>query len=243
MTQIKHAKVSAVPDGTDTSQVRPSDWNDEHDVAIDAGDVAIADAGSHFTATDVEGALQELGAAGGLSAHLADTTDAHDASAISFDPSGLAVIAGTDVQTALEELDAAVDAGGGGAGLLASVQYNLGGTTQTSAAAADIDATNFKVTFTAPASGAVLVTVNVEIVNGAGGGGVALAVREGSSTVGALAHCLFASSQVTVRVSCSWKITGLTPGNSYTYKGAYGSDGFNTGGVTGQPGTMTVVAA
>lgn len=29
---IKHTFVSAKPDGTDTSVIRPSDWNDEHDV-------------------------------------------------------------------------------------------------------------------------------------------------------------------------------------------------------------------
>jgi hypothetical protein len=40
----------------------------------------------------------------GLSDHLADTSDAHDASAISFTPAG--TIAATDVQAAIEELDA-----------------------------------------------------------------------------------------------------------------------------------------
>lgn len=48
---------------------------------------------------------------GDVAAHLADTTDAHDASAVSFDPTGLAIIAATEVQTALEELDAAVAGG------------------------------------------------------------------------------------------------------------------------------------
>lgn len=38
-----------------------------------------------------------------LAAHLADTDDAHDASAISFSPAG--DIASTDVQAAIEELD------------------------------------------------------------------------------------------------------------------------------------------
>ena len=40
-------------------------------------------------------------------AHIADTSDAHDASAISFDPTGLSTVTGTDVQTAIEELDTA----------------------------------------------------------------------------------------------------------------------------------------
>jgi hypothetical protein len=42
----------------------------------------------------------------GLSDHLADTSDAHDASAISFTPAGS--IAATDVQAAIEELDASI---------------------------------------------------------------------------------------------------------------------------------------
>lgn len=46
-----------------------------------------------------------------LAAHLADTSDAHDASAISFTPTG--TIAATDVQAAIAEV--ASEAGGGGA--------------------------------------------------------------------------------------------------------------------------------
>jgi hypothetical protein len=48
-----------------------------------------------------------------ITAHLADTTDAHDASAISFTPAG--TIAATDVQAAIEEV-ASEAGGGGGAG-------------------------------------------------------------------------------------------------------------------------------
>lgn len=45
-----------------------------------------------------------------VAGHLADTSDAHDASAISFAPAG--TIAATDVQAAIEEV--AAEAGGGG---------------------------------------------------------------------------------------------------------------------------------
>jgi hypothetical protein len=41
-----------------------------------------------------------------LDAHILDTIDAHDASAISFDPAGLSVLTGNNVQSALTELDA-----------------------------------------------------------------------------------------------------------------------------------------
>ncbi|HLA15267.1 MAG TPA: hypothetical protein VJZ72_00075 [Candidatus Limnocylindrales bacterium] len=48
---------------------------------------------------------------GDVTAHTGDTTDAHDASAISFVPAG--TIAATDVQAAIEEV--ASEAGGAGA--------------------------------------------------------------------------------------------------------------------------------
>lgn len=50
----------------------------------------------------------------GLTAHLADTSDAHDASAISIVDTG-AYFTGTDVEAALQELGAAGGGGGGGA--------------------------------------------------------------------------------------------------------------------------------
>lgn len=60
-------------------------------VVLDAGDVGADPAGSASTV------------ATNLTDHINDTSDAHDASAISFAPAGS--IAATDVQAALEELD------------------------------------------------------------------------------------------------------------------------------------------
>jgi hypothetical protein len=57
-------------------------------------------------AKDSAGAVTALG--GDVSAHTGETTDAHDASAISFTPAG--TIAATDVQAAIEEV--ASEAGG-----------------------------------------------------------------------------------------------------------------------------------
>lgn len=68
-------------------------------VVIDAGDVDIVDSGTLYTATEVEGALAEVMTA--HNAHVADTSDAHDASAISFSPAS--GIAATDVQAAIVE--------------------------------------------------------------------------------------------------------------------------------------------
>jgi hypothetical protein len=81
--------------------------NDASD-AHDASAISILDTANDFTATDVEGALAELQSdhetdAQNLSDHIADTTAAHAASAISNTPAGN--IAATDVQAALNELD------------------------------------------------------------------------------------------------------------------------------------------
>lgn len=51
---------------------------------------------------------------GDISAHTGDTTDAHDASAISFDPTGLDNTSATDLQTAMEDYDAAISAAAAG---------------------------------------------------------------------------------------------------------------------------------
>lgn len=67
------------------------------------GDLHLKD--SSGTVTDIESAA----------AHIADTTDAHDASAISFDATGLDNTSATEVQTALEDFDAAITAATGGA--------------------------------------------------------------------------------------------------------------------------------
>lgn len=39
MAQIKHKFVNPKPDGVDTTIVRPSDWNDEHDITMNTGKV------------------------------------------------------------------------------------------------------------------------------------------------------------------------------------------------------------
>jgi hypothetical protein len=64
-----------------------------------AGVTPITDEGGYFTGTEVESALQELGA------HVVDTSDAHDASAVSILDTG-GYFTGTDVEAALQELGA-----------------------------------------------------------------------------------------------------------------------------------------
>lgn len=92
-----------------------ADTSDAHDAS------AISNVPSgNLAATDVQGALNELqtnidsvqseldGDEADLAAHLADTVDAHDASAISNIPSGN--LAASNVQTALNELQSNIDA-------------------------------------------------------------------------------------------------------------------------------------
>jgi len=100
--------------GSPAGQVPTSDgadgvtWQDQSGSGtVAAEDVSIADVANDFTATNVEDALAELQSdaeadATALSDHLADTSDAHDASAISFSPTGS--IAATDTQAAVAEV-------------------------------------------------------------------------------------------------------------------------------------------
>lgn len=81
-------------------------------LTADAVDVIYDNATSGLTATDTQAAIDEVEGRvdtveTGLSNHLSDTTDAHDASAISNVPSGN--LAATDVQGALNELQSDID--------------------------------------------------------------------------------------------------------------------------------------
>lgn len=57
---LKHAKTSTKPDGTDTSAVRPSDWNAEHVLTMGTGKLL----GRTMAST---GAAEEISVGGGLS--------------------------------------------------------------------------------------------------------------------------------------------------------------------------------
>ena len=116
-----------------------------------------------------------------------------------------------------------VPAWGNVTSLLGSAYYEPGSVatyTTTSTTFAAIDTTNLRVTFTAPASGNVIIKFGAWI----NGTQPDLGVLEGS-TVRALSLCgTLASQQAGTK-----KITGLTPGVSYTYDLAFAS---TTGGVT-----------
>lgn len=97
---------SAVQPGDLATVATTGDYDDLTDKPT-LGTAAAQNTG--FFATAAQGATADT-AASGLAAHIGDTSDAHDASAISFTPAG--TIAATDVQAAIEEV--AAEAGGGG---------------------------------------------------------------------------------------------------------------------------------
>lgn len=118
--------------------------------------------------------------------------------------------------------------------LLATKVYDPGSTTTyttTSATVGDVDATNLVVTFTAPASGNVVVVLNGRISTSAAATPT-WGLRSGSTTVGlyTLASSLNLGGAHQTRTTAI-SVTGLTPGTSYTYKWAWAVSGGITFGL------------
>lgn len=90
----------------------------------------------------------------------------------------------------------------------------------TSGSAADVDATNLVVTFTAPASGNVLVRLEAPVTKAGGGQGY-WGLRAGASDVVAPQVVSDYSSSGFARCTEAFYIAGLTAGTSYTYKWSY----------------------
>lgn len=88
--------------------------------------------------------------------------------------------------------------------------------TTTSTSYVDVDATNLAVTFVAPASGAVFVTLEAESQN-ATGQNVYWDLRSGSSDVAGTKCQIFSSANYGTATKTMY-VSGLTPGQSYTYK-------------------------
>lgn len=120
----------------------------------------------------------------------------------------------------------------GASGPLAYVAYGPGSYTAlatNSAAFADVDATNAKVTFTAPTSGAVVVRVwcRLKTPNTAG---ALLNLRDaGGDIAGTAILSGFASASNAFYVATAViRVTGLTPGNVYTWKLGWASGNAGT---------------
>jgi hypothetical protein len=106
---------------------------------------------------------------------------------------------------------------------LASVAYNPGTFVQYNTASvtlADVDATNLKITFVAPASGSVMVDLTGLALTNASGTWAAWAIMLG----GVMQQKAFVSSTPGsggLRCFIRFSVTGLVPGQSYTYTWAH----------------------
>lgn len=91
-----------------------------------------------------------------------------------------------------------------------------------------LDTTNLRLTFTAPASGNVLIRIACISHGGSGVPAIVLGVLEGSTIRGRVAAggvvADLAGAQATSHIGyqAQFMVTGLTPGNSYSYDAAYG---------------------
>lgn len=105
--------------------------------------------------------------------------------------------------------------------LAARLSYQPGGDYSTgSSTQADVDATNVKITFTAPASGKVLVVAecNVYNINGV----MRLGLRESTTDIAGPIRVISGANMVRVRVA--FAVSGISAG-SHTYKLAFSSTG------------------
>lgn len=121
-------------------------------------------------------------------------------------------------------------AAGGGASLLGVNQYapaSLATYSTTSGTLADVDATNMKVTFTAPASGNVLVRLNAWVDVGTANF-LWVGLRESTTNLGipTLATRGANSQQY---LTAAIYLTGISAG-SHTYKWSFSTDGSGTAG-------------
>lgn len=126
--------------------------------------------------------------------------------------------------------------------LLTSTSYNPGSEIQytLTTSAADFDSTNLAVTFTGPASGNVLVRAGILVIPASTTNAVLL-LRSGSTTV-AQQRSTNGAAGIQIHVSHCFRVTGLTPGTSYTYKlgGLYAGSAAPKYAVGGDVGACTM---
>lgn len=110
-------------------------------------------------------------------------------------------------------------------GVLAVKKYAPASFTEvstTSASFVDVDATNLVITFTAPPSGNVLVTLEANTRIGGTGAAIQWALRDGSTTVtNSMVQVVYDLNASSVRRTATIYLTGLTPRQSYTWKWAW----------------------
>jgi hypothetical protein len=135
-------------------------------------------------------------------------------------------------------------------GLLAGKAYDpataVTKATTGAAALAALDTTNLRLTFTAPANGSVMVRLQGTLHGAATFPQILLGVLEGSTVRGRVAPAGFPNGNLAattfLTVEGLFLVTGLTPGNSYTFDAAYGVETgvASTGLKYGGPNDTTV---
>lgn len=157
---------------------------------------------------------------------------------------------GTTLLSGGNPLTSTASIGGGDDVPLAIVFETASSNNQTtSTTLVDLNATNDVITFTAPASGNVLVVLEGMCRPDTGntaGKWAYWGLRESTSIIAGpylVAWHHITGSLYAVQVACPIRITGLTPGNSYTYKWAHAAVTGGTAQVVGgseSPRAMTV---
>jgi hypothetical protein len=132
---------------------------------------------------------------------------------------------------------------------LAYVSYGPGSAAAidtTSSTMADCDATNLAITFTVPASGRVLVTLDGWVAASGSATMYNWGLRESTTTVGDLS-VIYSQVDGQRRMRVPFLVTGLTPDASLTYKWAHrlslGSTSSGISIITAQPAIMMVSIA
>jgi hypothetical protein len=112
---------------------------------------------------------------------------------------------------------------------LGAVLYDPAAAATKSAAAAlamtALDTTNARITFTAPANGTVLVKLRAASKGAATTAQILLGILDGSTVRGRQVPIQRQQSSTSAYLrpsECTFIVTGLTPGNSYTWDAAYG---------------------
>ncbi len=141
-------------------------------------------------------------------------------------------LTGTNLKAYLKAyFDTIYAATAGAEALLASTYYNPSGGVVTKVATSSLvalDTTNLRATFTAPASGNVIVKCGCRITSATSGGSTMhLGVLEASTT----RFTVIVNNGVSIINfgDVAFKITGLTPGNSYSYDLAVVESNYATG--------------
>lgn len=222
---VKHS-TTIVGSDDPAYDVSSDGWNADHTGTNNHGHSATGDGGtlnvedlatgstdaSKVFAPDGAGGIQLVAPSG--VADIVDIPTAETDTALVLAPDG---VGGVGFRT---------ETGGGGGAPLGITRYQGGSDTSvntTSTSTVDADATNMKVTFTAPASGNVLVEVGAFCQN-AGSQMMFLGLREGTTNVVTKQAVLYAASAIIVFVRRSFYLTGLSAG-SHTYKLSYCTNG------------------